>query len=87
MALQLLNNSCAAKEFVSFKDLAIGAYKITKFTICQTKLYGKKVTAEFGLKFVFLPKSVAELDEAAIEELNKTPVYMLYKGRGSPNNR
>lgn len=84
MALQLLNESCAPKGYTSFSELAVGAYKITKFNACETKLYGKKITAEFGLNYVYLPKSVA-LNEEALEELNKSPVYMIYKGRGPRN--
>lgn len=87
MALELLKEALITTTYINFDDLEVGAYKITKFASCDTKSYGKKITAEFGKKYVFLPKSVADLDDATIEELNKTPVYMIYKGRVPKNKK
>lgn len=86
-AVTLLQESCSTKQFVSFKTLPVGAYKITKFTSSQTT-YGRKIRAEFGSQYVFLPKNTADyLDDQKVEELNKTPLVMVYNGKSSTNNR
>lgn len=86
-ALSLLQDSCISKQYTSFKNLPLGAYKIVKFASAET-LYGRKIRAEFGSQFVYLPKSVGDcLDDKKIEELNEIPVMMVYNGKSHTNNR
>lgn len=85
-ALQLLKESCAAKQFVSFKDLPVGTYKITKFISSETK-FGRRIRAEFGTQYVYLPKSMDCLEETTLAELNQSPVMMVFKGCSTSNNR
>lgn len=85
--MSLLQESCSSKQFVSFKTLPVGAYKITKFTSTQTT-YGRKIRAEFGVQYVFLPKNTADyLDDEKVEELNQTSLMMVYNGKSPLNNR
>lgn len=87
-ALDILKKSCIPKEFVSFKTLKLGEYKITKFISCDTQQYGRKIRAEFGGQYVYLPKCVADLDDQDITKLNtELPVMMIYSGRSITNNR
>lgn len=85
--MDLLKSSCIPKQFVSFKSLPIGVYKITKFAMVETQ-YGTKVRAEIGHQYVFLPQRMTAICEAAIDELNQSPKIMVYSGRvASQHNR
>lgn len=87
-ALEILKKSCIPKEFVSFKTLKVGEYKITKFISCETQQYGRKIRAEFGSQYVYLPKCVADMTDQEIAKLNQElPVMLIYSGKSIVNNR
>lgn len=85
-ALDILKKSCVQKQFLSFKDLPVGDYKVTKFTSYEHTTYGRKIRAELEDSIIHLPKYVEQyLDDYTIAELNLSPVMMIFTGK--VNNR
>lgn len=85
--MELLKAACIPQQFVSFKVLPIGVYKVTKFSMVDTQQYGTKVRVDFGNQYVYLPQRLNVICDS-LDELNKSPKIMVYTGRvASQKNR
>lgn len=84
-ALEALKLKCEYQPYKNFGDLEEGRYTIYHFAISKTKR-GKCVRIDLGKFYMFLPERFAEvLDEDKIDELNKSPKVMIYKGKDPAN--
>lgn len=96
-ALNALKAACSRKKFVGFKnannwpkfrsftDILPGEYIVNKFSIVNTK-YGERIRIDLHDSYMFLPKCfLKDLPREYIEEWNKAPKMMTYKGRDAEN--
>lgn len=75
--------ACWNSQFISFENLAIGEYVVSKFTLTQTA-FGPKIKVTFGHNYVFLPNRFSEnMTEADVDGLNQVPQKMVYSGKDS----
>lgn len=89
-ALNALKAACSRKNFVSFKDLSPGEYIVNNFSIMDTA-YGERLRVEMPNAFMYLPPSVLkqlnlERNPGLIDDLNKAPKIMVYKGKDADNH-
>lgn len=85
-ALNALKVACSRKNFVSFKDLSPGEYIVNNFSIVDTT-YGERLRVEMSNAFMFLPQCVLkQLNRELIDDLNKSPKVMVYKGKDVDNH-
>lgn len=74
------------KKYSSFKDLLPGEYIVNTFSIVNT-VYGERIRIDLQDTYMYLPQSfVKTLTSELIDELNKAPKIMVYKGKDI-NNR
>lgn len=80
-ALNTLQKSCLKRPYKGFKDLEHGDYTIQSFSFSNTD-HGKRVRVDMDDCYMYLPKRFADsLDQAAINELSKSPKIMTYSGK------
>lgn len=80
-ALAALQSACEKKNFQSFKNLKFGDYIVRKFSIVDT-LHGKRIQVDVNDGYMYLPERfVGVLSQNIIDELNKSPKIMVYKGK------
>lgn len=90
-AFDLLKLAVRPKQFMSFKNLPLGAYQVLHFSTEHTKNYGLRVKADMGERYVYLPERTLkdlkpEEYDAFITALNDSPKMMIYKGK-NPNQK
>lgn len=84
-ALNALKAACVHKKFASFKDLLPGEYIVNNFSIVDTT-FGERVRVELADAYMFLPPCfLRTLKPEVIEDLNKSPKIMVYKGKDADN--
>lgn len=81
-ALQLACTSKSTSNYKNFDNIAIGAYEVLEFRIVVTK-FGKKIRVKTVDFYCYLPDRFAEFlnEEKQIEEINRIPHIMLFKGK------
>lgn len=85
-AFAALKQACSGQDLVSFRDLPIGEYPVTRFSIIQTR-FGPKVKADLGSKSVTLPnRFTSKITPDDIIKLNSVPQIMVYSGKDASNH-
>lgn len=80
-AINALKRSCIAREFKSFKNLAIGEYLVDSFQRVSTN-FGERIRIEISDYYMYLPQRQSNaLTDEFIEKLNASTVIMAFKGR------
>lgn len=79
-AFNLLKQACLNKQFTSFKDLPVGEYVVSEFTLMQTR-FGPSIKVDIGDKIVFLPKRFSKgMTEEKVAALNTVPQILVFSG-------
>lgn len=83
--ISILQSNSLNKPFKSFKDLAVGEYKVERFDLIKTT-FGKRVRIKIEDSYMFLPERYTEeMSEETIDELNGASVTMIYSGKDGNN--
>ena len=91
-ALDRLKAACMGKTYnktyKNFDELVIGEHVVHEFVAVETK-HGRRVRIQLDTHHMFLPPRFNEtLDDAALAELNSSPIVMVYGGKdASQKNR
>lgn len=72
----------ASRRYISFDDLAVGEYKVNKFSFVEST-YGRRIRVELDDGYMFLPRRYMDLvTNKDMQHLNKTaPKIMKYDGK------
>lgn len=80
-SMAALQTACEKKGFISFKNLSQGEYIIKNFCIVDTQ-HGKRIQIDVNNGYMLLPERfLTVLPQHIIDDLNKSPKIMIYKGK------
>lgn len=80
-SMAALQSACEKKNFISFKNLRQGEYIVKNFCIVDTQ-HGKRVQIDVNDGYMLLPERfLTVLPQLVIDDLNKSPKIMSYKGK------
>lgn len=80
-AMAALQSACQKRKFISFKNIEPAEYIVKNFSIVDST-HGKRVQIDLNDGYMYLPERfIDSLPQRLIDELNKSPKVMNYKGK------
>lgn len=80
-AMAALQSACEKRSFLSFKNLKHGEFVVKNFCIVDTQ-HGTRIQIDVNNGYMYLPERfMSVLPQTFIDELNKSPKIMIYRGK------